>query len=163
MVPSDSASASAINPSATSGSPTPQAPTKPTVTSPSPGKPTSTSRSPDSPSPASPAVGSRSESGISADEAKSIGAFVGDFDAQFVGPIPAPAGSTTALTLANVGGHDDSYLITLEPASAGSVQPTTAAVKSGQQVKLTVSATGPVTVHVFSSGRKAPVADQPLP
>lgn len=97
------------------------------------------------------------EGGISAEEAQESGVFTADFDAMLTGPSALDAEGRAVLTLTNVGGRGDSYVVEVE--GPGEVSPDEASLAPEQSLDLQVRADGPVVVHVVSEGRGAPVAD----
>jgi hypothetical protein len=97
------------------------------------------------------------EQGIGFVEASKRGVLVADFDAKF--GEPTTSGGLITVPLINVGRHDDTYLITIEPSPAGAVMPATADVAAGDTVTITVRLTDQATVNVFSTGRDAEIAN----
>jgi hypothetical protein len=98
--------------------------------------------------------------GISADEAKSRDVFVNDFDAKL--ELRARPGGDAVYVLTNVGKREDRYVITVEPASAGSVEPAEASLAVGESAEVTVQIEGPGTIQVRSLGRGDEVAAEPF-
>ena len=99
--------------------------------------------------------------GISADEAKRLGVFVAEFDARLDGPVRTSEGRRV-FRLVNVGQRDDRYQVSVEPASSGTVEPAELALTTGQSSDLTVRTTAPATLRIWSIGRGAEIAAQPL-
>jgi hypothetical protein len=95
--------------------------------------------------------------GISADEAKAHGVFVGDFDAKLL--FSRTDGSHVQVVLTNVGRRTDTYVISLDPARAGTVTPRLVRLPAGRSATITATAHRPGSVRAFSRGRGAEVAD----
>lgn len=104
---------------------------------------------------------SPSHGGISLSEARSKGVLYADYDAVFRQPKAGPNGTYT-LVITNVGKKADTYTITIQPATAGTVSPSTAQASPGSAIELTVTLTAAGSVRVFSSGRGAEIADVSL-
>jgi hypothetical protein len=99
--------------------------------------------------------------GIGASAARASGVLTAEFDAALRGPGRAKAGRVT-LRLVNTGTRADSYRISVEPAGAATLAPATARLAPGATATLEARLVADATVHVFSAGRGAEVADLPL-
>jgi hypothetical protein len=99
--------------------------------------------------------------GIGAGAARTGGVFSAPYDAALRGTDHATAGRTT-LRLINTGQKADSYRISVRPAGAATLTPATAELDPGAGTELRLRLTADVTVHVFSVGRGAEVADLPI-
>lgn len=110
---------------------------------------------------AAPGVGAGGPAGIGASQARASGAFSAPYDAALRGPDRATAGRAT-LRLLNTGTRADSYRITVWPAGAATITPSTARLASGATATVDVRLVADASVRVFSTGRGAEVADLPL-
>jgi hypothetical protein len=99
--------------------------------------------------------------GIGASEARASGVLAAPYDAALRGPDRTLAGRAT-LRLVNRGTRADFYRITVHPAGAATLTPATARLAPGAAAALDVRLVADASVHVFSVGRGAEVADLPL-
>ncbi|GAA0986036.1 hypothetical protein GCM10009555_062570 [Acrocarpospora macrocephala] len=104
----------------------------------------------------SPATG---HEGVSASEAKSLGAFTAPYDARL--DLISSGRGQWVLRLVNRGQHPDDYTFVLDPAAAGRVTPARLHLAVAEEQQLTVDG-APATIRVLSRGRNAEIAAIPL-
>ncbi|MEO3854766.1 hypothetical protein [Acrocarpospora sp. B8E8] len=109
-----------------------------------------------SPATTSPATG---QEGVSASEAKSLGAFTAPYDARL--DLISSGRGQWVLRLVNRGRHPDDYSFVLDPAAAGRVTPARLHLAVAEEQQLTVDG-APATIRVLSRGRNAEIAAIPL-
>jgi hypothetical protein len=127
----------------------------------SPGPPAESGRQAPGPA-AAPGPGAGGDAaGIGASQARASGVLSAPYDAALRGPDRTAAGRAT-LRLVNTGTRADAYRITVQPAGAATLTPSTAWLASGAAATVDVRLVADASVHVFSVGRDAEVADLPL-
>jgi hypothetical protein len=119
---------------------------------------------PDAGGPPTPSVPSSAGGGISAQEARERGVFTAEFDARLEPPPGAVEGDvrgSAEFRLVNVGAAADVYELTVDPPSAGSVEPATVELEPAGDTVVTVTLTAAdqdSVLRVVSAGRGAEIA-----